>query len=283
MPELPEVETVRRGLSKLVTGEKIVALKASYPRMVLTGFDALKSALLGQTIRQVSRRGKYLIFEFDELALISHLRMEGKYRLETADFVVQKHDHIFMTFADGKTLIYNDVRKFGTWELIGTEKNLTELSKKLEQYFVKKNLGPEPTFTDFDLSIFRKKLQKSRKKIKPYLLEQTLVVGLGNIYVDEVLWAAQIHPETMAMALTEEQIKLLHDTIIEILQLAVVRGGSSIRTYTNAFGKEGDMQNELKVYGKEGTACPRCGTIIEKIKVAGRGTHFCPNCQKKIF
>nr|P42371.3 RecName: Full=Formamidopyrimidine-DNA glycosylase; Short=Fapy-DNA glycosylase; AltName: Full=DNA-(apurinic or apyrimidinic site) lyase MutM; Short=AP lyase MutM [Lactococcus cremoris]CAA52351.1 formamidopyrimidine-DNA-glycosylase [Lactococcus cremoris] len=273
MPELPEVETVRRELEKRIVGQKIISIEATYPRMVLTGFEQLKKELTGKTIQGISRRGKYLIFEIgDDFRLISHLRMEGKYRLATLDAPREKHDHLTMKFADGQ-LIYADVRKFGTWELISTDQVLP--------YFLKKKIGPEPTYDeDFDEKLFREKLRKSTKKIKPYLLEQTLVAGLGNIYVDEVLWLAKIHPEKETNQLIESSIHLLHDSIIEILQKAIKLGGSSIRTYS-ALGSTGKMQNELQVYGKTGEKCSRCGAEIQKIKVAGRGTHFCPVCQQK--
>ncbi|MQW23535.1 MULTISPECIES: DNA-formamidopyrimidine glycosylase [unclassified Lactococcus] len=272
MPELPEVETVRRGLSEQIIGQKILAIDSTYQRMILTGYDDLREKLVNHVITGVSRRGKYLIFEFDTAyRLISHLRMEGKYRLEELGTEPLKHDHIFVRF-DKQQLVYADVRKFGTWELIPAD--------KLHSYFLAKKIGPEPTEEAFDEQLFAEKLKKSSKKIKPYLLEQSLVAGLGNIYVDEVLFQAKIHPESIASALTKPQVHLLHDAIIEILQKAIKLGGSSIRTYTNSFGKAGQMQAELKVYGKQNTPCPNCATMLEKIKVAGRGTHFCPNCQK---
>ena len=272
MPELPEVENVRQGLEKLVRNKTILEISSPYPRMVLTGFEELKKELENQKIRDVKRRGKYLLFDFGQWTLISHLRMEGKYRVEPLEFIRQKHDHIFVSFADA-VLVYADVRKFGTWELLP--------SKDVEQYFISKKIGPEPTFEDFDEEGFSERLKKSQKKIKPHLLDQTLVAGLGNIYVDEVLWRAQVHPETLASHLSKAQIHAIHDYTIEVLQTAVERGGSSIRTYKNAMGKEGSMQDLLMVYGKKGAICPRCQIAeIEKIKVAGRGTHFCPNCQK---
>lgn len=272
MPELPEVETVKRELEKHLLNQKIIALEATYPRMVLTGFENLQKELTGRTITGLSRRGKYLIFEFaDEFRLISHLRMEGKYRLANLGEISQKHDHIAVKFAD-KQLVYNDVRKFGTWELLAAEQE--------DAYFLSKKLGPEPTYADFDRHIFSEKLQKSSKKIKPFLLEQSLVVGLGNIYVDEALWRAQIHPETQANHLTKLEVQSLHTAIIELLQEAIELGGSSIRTYS-ALGEPGRMQEKLQVYAKTGDPCPRCLTPIQKIKVAGRGTHFCPKCQQK--
>lgn len=272
MPELPEVETVKRELEKHLLNQKIIALEATYPRMVLTGFENLQKELTGRTITGLSRRGKYLIFEFaDEFRLISHLRMEGKYRLANLGEISQKHDHIAVKFAD-KQLVYNDVRKFGTWELLAAEQE--------DAYFLSKKLGPEPTYADFDRHIFSEKLQKSSKKIKPFLLEQSLVVGLGNIYVDEALWRAQIHPETQANHLAKPEVHSLHTAIIELLQEAIELGGSSIRTYS-ALGEPGRMQEKLQVYAKTGSPCPRCLTPIQKIKVAGRGTHFCPKCQQK--
>lgn len=273
MPELPEVENVRQGLEKLVRNKKILEIKSSYPRMVRTGFEALKKDLEGQKIKDIKRRGKYLLFDFGQKTLISHLRMEGKYRVEPLDFKIQKHDHIVVRFSDA-VLVYADVRKFGTWELLET--------KDVEQYFLSKKIGPEPSYEAFDELVFTQKVQKSQKKIKPYLLDQSLVAGLGNIYVDEVLWRSQVHPETPAAKLSQTQIHLIHDYTIEVLQTAVARGGSSVRTYKNAMGKEGSMQELLMVYGKQGKLCPRCGKAeLEKIKVAGRGTHICPRCQKK--
>jgi formamidopyrimidine-DNA glycosylase len=272
MPELPEVENVRQALIEKVKNQQIRKITSSYTRMILTGFEQLKTTLEGQKITDIRRRGKYLLFDFDnDYTLISHLRMEGKYRLENLDFKTQKHDHIFVEL-DEKVMIYADVRKFGTWELLKSD--------QVEKYFQDKKIGPEPTKKDFDEQVFYQTLKKSSKKIKPYLLEQTLVAGLGNIYVDEVLWRANVHPEQIANRLTKRQIAALHQTIIDVLQKDTELGGSSIRTY-NALGKTGSAQTLHQVYGKEGQSCARCGQNILKIKVGGRGTHFCPHCQKK--
>ena len=208
MPELPEVENVRQSLEKLVRNKKILEIESSYPRMILTGFEELKKELEGQVIKDIQRRGKYLLFDFGEWTLISHLRMEGKYRVEPLVFDKQKHDHIFVRFSDA-TLVYADVRKFGTWELLQ--------SQDVDRYFLSKKIGPEPSVETFDEAIFAEKLRKSKKKIKPYLLDQTLVAGLGNIYVDEVLWRSQVHPEMLASDLSEAQIHRIHDYTIEVL------------------------------------------------------------------
>lgn len=273
MPELPEVETVRRGLEKLILGKKISNIDIRYPKMIKTDLYEFKRELPGQVIQSMGRRGKYLIFYLSDKVLISHLRMEGKYFYYPDQVPERKHAHLFIQFEDGGTLVYEDVRKFGTMELLAPE--------LLEAYFLSKKLGPEPTEQDFDLPTFQKALQRSKKPIKSHLLDQTLVVGLGNIYVDEVLWRAKIHPSRLSNSLTAQEARKVHNETIKVLGQAVEKGGSTIRTYTNAFGEDGTMQEFHQVYDKTGQACSRCGTIIEKIQLGGRGTHFCPKCQRR--
>jgi formamidopyrimidine-DNA glycosylase len=275
MPELPEVETVRRGLEKLVKNRKIIDIKINYQPLVKTGVEDLELNLIDARIQSVNRRGKYILFDFGSKILVSHLRMEGKYLLFDDEVPLNKHFHAFFKLDNGKTLVYQDVRKFGTMELLD--------ARSLQDYFLSKKIGPEPRKEDFKLAPFKITLQKSRKPIKPHLLEQTLVAGLGNIYVDEVLWAARVHPETPSYLIKPSQAKRIHDETIRILQLGIDKGGSSIRTYKNALGEEGRMQDYLQVYGKQDQPCPRCGTELIKIKVSGRGTHLCPKCQKKSF
>ena len=273
MPELPEVETVRRGLEKLILEKKIASLDIRYPKMIKTDLDQFQKELPGQVVKSMGRRGKYLLFYLTDKVLISHLRMEGKYFYYPDQVPERKHAHIFIHFEDGGTLVYEDVRKFGTMELLAPE--------LLEAYFLSKKLGPEPTEQDFDLEIFRGALKKSKKPIKSHLLDQTLVAGLGNIYVDEVLWRAKVHPARTSNSLSAQEARKLHDQTIEVLGQAVEKGGSTIRTYTNAFGEDGTMQEFHQVYDKTGEACSRCGSIIEKIQLGGRGTHFCPKCQRR--
>lgn len=273
MPELPEVETVRRGLERLVLGRTILSVEVKVPKMIKTSYDSFLHDLPGQTIQVMRRRGKYLIFDFGQLIMISHLRMEGKYLLFTDQVPTNKHFHLFFKLDDGSTLVYQDVRKFGTFDL---------LSKNQEEaYFTKKKLGPEPTKKAFKYASFERALMRSDKPIKPLLLDQKLVAGLGNIYVDELLWAAKVHPETPARELSKAAMKRVHDQTIAILQLGIEKGGSTIRTYRNALGEDGTMQDYLQVYGKTGQPCPRCASMIEKIKLGGRGTHLCPHCQKR--
>ena len=270
MPELPEVETVRRGLERLVLGRTILSVEVKVPKMVKTSYQSFLNELPGQRIQAMRRRGKYLIFDFGQLIMISHLRMEGKYLLFTDQVPTNKHFHLFFKLDDSSTLVYQDVRKFGTFDL---------LSKNQEEaYFMKKKLGPEPTKQAFKYASFERALMRSDKPIKPLLLDQKLVAGLGNIYVDEVLWAAKVHPETPARELSKAAMKRVHDQTIAILQLGIEKGGSTIRTYRNALGEDGTMQDYLQVYGKTGQ---RCASTIEKIKLGGRGTHLCPHCQKR--
>lgn len=273
LPELPEVETVRRGLNRLVKGKVISKVEVTYAPMIKTGVDAFCQDLIGQEILDVDRRGKYLLIYLTDHVLISHLRMEGKYNFFADQVPANKHFHAFFTFIDGSTLVYQDVRKFGTMELLG--------KADVDAYFISRKIGPEPTEEDFDLEEFAKKLAKSKKPIKSHLLDQSLVAGLGNIYVDEVLFRAHVHPAQTSNLLSAEQVTSLRQATIEVLQLGIEKGGSTIRTYKNALGLDGTMQDYLQVYGKIGQACPHCQTEIVKIQLGGRGTHFCPQCQVK--
>ncbi|KRL38605.1 DNA-formamidopyrimidine glycosylase [Liquorilactobacillus uvarum] len=273
MPELPEVETVRRGLEKMVLGATIEHVEALYPKIINGDPKKFCCLLKERRILSIDRRGKYLIFNLSgELSLISHLRMEGKYFVKLSSDPLEKHTHIVFSLQGGRQLRYNDVRKFGRMELVPT-------SHKYEVPGIKK-LGPEPTSASFDAVAFYQHLNKKKKAIKTALLDQTLVAGLGNIYADEVLWLSHIHPETPACHLDKEEAVQLHDYIIMELAKATKAGGTTIRTYTDAFQHLGSFQFDLHVYGKKGKPCERCGASIEKIVVGQRGTHFCPVCQK---
>ena len=273
MPELPEVETVRRGLEKLILGKTIQSVEVKYPKMIHTDLDAFRQDLPGQEIRAMGRRGKYLLFYLTDLVLISHLRMEGKYFFYPDEVPLRKHAHVFFHFTDGSTLVYEDVRKFGTMEVL--------IPELVDSYFLAKKIGPEPTEADFKDPAFQAALKKSKKPIKSALLDQKLVAGLGNIYVDEVLYRAKVHPARLGQSLTAREAKAIRKETIAVLAQAVKKGGSTIRSYSNAFGEDGTMQEEHQVYGKTGQPCLRCGTPIEKIQLGGRGTHFCPHCQKE--
>ncbi len=273
MPELPEVETVRRGLIKIAKGRKIIGIDVHYPQTITNDVEMFKEALIGQTIEDINRRGKYLLFRFsNQLTMISHLRMEGKYFGIPEGEVPRKHTHVVFHLDDNTQLCYNDTRKFGRMTLVETGEELS--------YAGLKTIGPEPTDKDFTLEYFKDIVHKGRREIKPFLLDQKGVAGLGNIYVDEVLWMSQIHPEEHANNLTDQQITRLRENIIDEIAIATEHHGTTVHSYTNAFGHAGDFQNELHAYGRVGKPCERCGTKLVKIKVAQRGTTFCPHCQQ---
>ncbi|MCA5012989.1 MULTISPECIES: DNA-formamidopyrimidine glycosylase [unclassified Enterococcus] len=272
MPELPEVETVRKGLEKLVIGKTIQEVTILWPRIIeAPEAEIFALKLVGQRLEKMERRGKYLLFKFTDYDMISHLRMEGKYETHDSADAVDKHTHVIFKFTDGTELRYLDVRKFGRMTLVEKDQGINYKSILA--------LGPEPVPTEFKLKSFREGLKKHHKAIKPLLLDQRLVTGLGNIYVDEALWEAQIHPEQPADSLNGKEVSQLYYAIIDVLGRAVEAGGTTIRSYLNALGEAGTFQVSLNVYGQTNQPCPRCGTPIKKIKVAQRGTHFCPKCQ----
>ncbi|RKQ29912.1 DNA-formamidopyrimidine glycosylase [Oceanobacillus halophilus] len=274
MPELPEVETIRKTLIPLVTNKVIEEVQVFWPKMIKVPDDTerFKLMLKGQTIREMGRRGKFLLFYLDEYVLVSHLRMEGKYRVEEASEPVNKHTHVIFSFTNGEELRYNDVRKFGTMHLYPKGEEFQ--NKPLNQ------LGPEPFDEAFTFDYLYQKLKKTERSIKATLLDQTIVTGLGNIYVDEALYHAGVHPINKANKLTKKQVERIRLQAIQTLQDAVKQGGTTIRSYVNGQGEMGMFQQELFVYGQENKLCKHCGTPITKIKVAGRGTHVCPSCQK---
>lgn len=275
MPELPEVETVRRGLSALIIDKKITGVQLIYPKIIQGDPTEFQTAMTGRRFLKIDRRGKYLLFRLSEgLTMVSHLRMEGKYSVKSQTEDLDKHTHVVFDLDDGRQLRYNDVRKFGRMQLVktGTEDQLPSLKK----------LGPEPTPETFDAKEFYQTLQQKKKVIKTALLDQTIVAGLGNIYVDETLWMTKIHPETKCNQITMEHAQELHDNIIKELNRAIEAHGTTVFTFAAVNDAIGSFQNELQVYGHKGEPCSRCQTPIEKIVVGQRGTHFCPNCQKPV-
>ncbi|MCY8371475.1 DNA-formamidopyrimidine glycosylase [Bacillus haynesii] len=275
MPELPEVETVRRTLAGLVRGKTIDAVEVRWTNIIKRPAEPEEFArlLAGQTIQSIGRRGKFLLFHLDDCVMVSHLRMEGKYGLHQNDEPLDKHVHVIFRFTDGSELRYRDVRKFGTMHLFKPGEELTELPLR--------QLGPEPFSSEFTAGYLRERLKKTNRSVKTALLDQRTVVGLGNIYVDEALFRAGIHPETTANKLTKKQTVLLHEEIIQTLKEAVEAGGSTVRSYINSQGEIGMFQLKLFVYGRKDEPCKKCGSPIEKTVVGGRGTHFCIKCQKK--
>ncbi|EEI23484.1 DNA-formamidopyrimidine glycosylase [Lentilactobacillus hilgardii] len=272
MPELPEVETVRRGLTELVAGSQIRTVDVLYPKMINLPPEDFTNALKNQIIKKIDRRGKYLFIRINNgLTIVSHLRMEGKYDVEPEGTPLSKHTHIVFHLTDGRQLRYNDTRKFGRMNLVDTGHELTVAGLK--------TIGPEPTERDLTLDYMRKIFGKSKKLVKPFLLDQSNIAGLGNIYADEVLWLSKINPKQPVNTLSVVELKLLRKSIIDEIKRAIDGHGTTVHSYSNAYGEAGNFQNHLNVYGRQGEPCLRCGTPIEKIKLAQRGTHFCPNCQ----
>jgi formamidopyrimidine-DNA glycosylase len=274
MPELPEVETIRATLKAHVLGKTIERVEVNYEkiiqRMAVTEFQ---NRLKNQTIQDVGRYGKYLFFIMNDISLVSHLRMEGKYFMKPETDSRTKHEHVIFVFSDGTTLRYHDTRKFGTMELVekGAERSCKSLS----------SLGLEPLDPHFTATYLREKIKKSTKPVKNWLLDQTNVCGLGNIYVNEVLFLSRLHPEQKVSDLTDEDLALLAKSSREVLEKAIMLGGTTIRTYYSDLGVSGLFQNELRVHDRKGQPCLICGTPIEKFQLGGRGTYYCPKCQKR--
>ncbi len=266
MPELPEVETIKETLRELVLHKEIQSVSVFWPKIIKhpVEVEQFSDALMGQTILDIKRRGKFLIFYTEIYALISHLRMEGRYNLFQSSDPIDKHTHVIFHFTDGTELRYRDVRKFGTMHLFlkGSEFDTPPLSL----------LGPEPLDDQFDFEQFVNKLEHTRRSIKSTLLDQTVVVGLGNIYVDESLFRARIHPERIAQSLSRQEVQRLYEQIVVTLSEAVKKGGSTVRTYVNSQGQIGMFQLEHNVYGRKGEDCKVCGTPLIKTVVGGRGT-----------
>ncbi|UTH91216.1 bifunctional DNA-formamidopyrimidine glycosylase/DNA-(apurinic or apyrimidinic site) lyase [Lactobacillus acidophilus] len=272
MPEMPEVETVRRTLLPLIKGKTIEKVVLWYPTIVATDHDEFLKELPGKKIIGIDRYAKYLLIRLsDNLTIVSHLRMEGKYHLTTEDAPKDKHDHVEFVFTDKTALRYNDVRKFGRMQLIitGTERQVTGIKK----------LGPEPNTSEYSQQYLIDNLKKKHKNIKNVLLDQTTVAGLGNIYVDETLWQSKIHPLSIANKIPAKKVAGLWENINQTIALAIEKRGTTVHSYLDANGEVGGYQEMLQVYGHVGEECPRCGNIFEKIKVSGRGTTFCPHCQ----
>jgi len=273
MPELPEVETVRRGLTRLVVGRTIKSTEVRWDKtigdMTPTVFN---EELSGRQIIGVDRRGKYLLFRFSGgLTMVSHLRMEGAYYTVPAGTEPGKHDLVTFHLDQDIDLFYRDTRKFGRMNVV--------LNEQAMQVAGLAKIGPEPTEDDLTLAYMETEFGKSRMHVKPFLLDQSHIAGLGNIYVDETLWQSKIHPLTAANTLTTSELSELRSNIITELARATEHHGTTVHSFTTAFGEAGQFQNELQVYGRVGEPCLRCGTPLEKMKVAQRGTTYCPVCQ----
>jgi formamidopyrimidine-DNA glycosylase len=272
MPELPEVETIVREMRDLsLIGLEIERASVFWDRSIASHSPtAFCQRIAHQAILDIQRRGKFLVFTLSKDTLLVHLRMTGKFIIDSENSSPSLHERVRLCLSDNRILHYEDQRKFGKWYLADSEKILNEI-------------GIEPLSTDFTLASFKNLLEGRHRQIKPFLLDQHFVAGLGNIYADEALWAAKIHPVRSTQTLTEKEIMALHKAIIQVLQEGVDNIGTSLgatrANYYSVSGRRGNNQQKLKVFRRDGLPCPRCRTAIKKTVVAQRGTHFCPKCQ----
>ncbi len=288
MPELPEVETVRRGLHELIIGREVQKVVHDTPKSFPNAVADVETFLIGATITNVRRRAKVLLIDLStDYTLVIHLKMTGQLVFRAADVAFgaghpndsligelpDRSTRVTFTFADGSHLYFNDQRKFGWVRLLPTI--------EVPNIDFMKKVGPEPLEADFTVEQFIEQFARKKKSpIKAALLDQTVIAGVGNIYADESLWGAKIHPLTKVGALTDKDFYMLYHELRAVMNLSIEKGGSTDRNYVNAEGKKGSYIDFARVFRREGQPCPRCGTIIVKFKAVGRGTHICPNCQK---
>jgi formamidopyrimidine-DNA glycosylase len=272
VPELPEVETVRRQLAPVLEGRRFVRVEISDPRLTRPlPPDEVARELAGERVRAVERRGKYLLLRFESgRALLIHLRMTGSLRHAAKALPPDPYRRAVVRLDRGEQLGYRDVRRFGTWLLIDPD--------ALEPYLAAR-LGPEPLDASFRSRDLARGLANRRAPVKAAILDQRTVAGIGNIYADEALWWARVHPLREARSLGGREVQALHRSIRRVLARGIERQGATLRDYARPGGEPGGMQDEFKVYGRGGEPCDRCGTPIERIVVGGRGTWYCPTCQ----
>ncbi|MBN2885008.1 bifunctional DNA-formamidopyrimidine glycosylase/DNA-(apurinic or apyrimidinic site) lyase [Patescibacteria group bacterium] len=293
MPELPEVETVRRDLKKYLVGARFQSIKIIDFKNVAPGATFLAKILQGKEIIDLRRRGKLLILDLSipDKHLLFHLKMTGQLIYQQSNKLLagghslsenslseavggklpNKYTRAIFIFDSGGTLYFNDLRKFAYIKLVG--------SPELKQ-ILSNNYGPEPMDREFSLDYLAKIFKTRRAPIKAVILNQKLIAGLGNIYADEALFAAKIRPERAAESLKKGEVLALQQSIVSIIKRAIKARGTTFRNYVDAQGKKGSFVNYLQVYQRQGQACPVCSKSIIKTKVAGRGTHYCPHCQK---
>jgi len=287
MPELPEVETVRRGLLGLIVNRTVKKVRHDTPKSFPNTDADVNNFLIGATITGVRRRAKVLLIDLStEYTLVIHLKMTGQLVFRAAgvafgaghpnDSLIgelpDRSTRVTLTFTDESRLYFNDQRKFGWVRLLPTI--------EVPNIDFMKKVGPEPLEANFTAEEFAERFERRRKSpIKAALLDQTVIAGVGNIYADESLWGAKLHPQMLVGNITKKQFKKLYSELRDVMNLAIEKGGSTDRNYVNAEGKRGSYIDFARVFRREGQPCPRCGTTIIKFRAAGRGTHTCPQCQ----
>lgn len=273
MPELPEVETVKNTLKRLVLNRTITNVKVRYNNIIEypTSTEFVEK-IRNEKINDIHRRGKWLVFELDNYYLLSHLRMEGKYFLKQINDELDKHEHVIFELDNGEELRYRDTRKFGKMLLIDKD--------KLEDCKPIKELGLEPWDNNLTGNYLLDKYKNKRLPIKSVLLDQSIITGIGNIYADEILFLSKLNPCKISSTLTIKECNNIINYTKEVLERAIELGGTTIRTYESSEGVHGRFQNNLLVHNRKDEKCPNCDTVIEKIVVGGRGTYYCKVCQK---
>src|SRR5581483_7783740 len=288
MPELPEVEVIRRGLNSILPGRVIKAVDFNWAKTFPNSQADVSKFLINAKVKNIARRAKLIVINLDsDYSLLIHLKMTGQLVFRSSELqfgaghptasltghLPDKSTRVTINFKDGSQLFFNDQRKFGWMLLLPT--------KALRLHSLYGRLGPEPLAPDFTAKVLKERLaRRANSSIKAALLDQSVIAGVGNIYADESLWGAKIHPATIVKNLSPQRITKLQAELINILKLAIKKGGSTDRNYVNAEGKSGSYLSFARVFRREGQPCPRCGRTIEKIRVAGRGTHYCPHCQR---
>ncbi|MDP3987842.1 MAG: bifunctional DNA-formamidopyrimidine glycosylase/DNA-(apurinic or apyrimidinic site) lyase [Candidatus Levybacteria bacterium] len=288
MPELPEVETIKLGLENKIVGLKVDDIEINVPKI----FRGEKDEVLGSKIKKLRRRGKLLIIDLNNgQSLVIHLKLTGQlvYHRDPSrssghaafghpipfagSILPAKTTHVIFTFFDGSKLFYNDMRKFGWIKVVKTGD--VEKLKEIQEY------GPEPFTKEFTSEKFTKILSRKKSPVKLVLMDQTQIAGVGNIYANEALFLARVNPQRKSNELKENEIKKLYESLLKVLKEGIKYGGSSENAYVNALGEKGKMQDHFRVYARAGKPCPnKCGEVIKRISLGGRGTFYCAECQK---
>lgn len=271
MPELPEIETVCRGLQSKILNQKIAAVLVYNHRLRWLIPKNLPQVLTGQSIQKIKRRGKYILLDTEIGTLIIHLGMSGNLQIKPKEHIFDKHEHVNIVFDNKLSLCYSDPRRFGA--ILWTTRNPLEHS-------LLKNLGPEPLTQDFTARYLFNSAKHHRCAVKQFIMNSKIVVGIGNIYANEALFIAKIHPQQKANSVSYKGCQLLVKKIKELLRYAIKHGGTTIKDYRQAQGRKGLFQNKLKVYGRQGQLCVNCKTKLKHIRLGQRSAVFCPSCQK---
>lgn len=274
MPELPEVETVRKSLESSISGLTITEVKLLMPKIIKTPSPrTFMEGITGKKIKKLGRRGKYLLMNLSEnQTLVIHLRMTGRLILCPSGTPPGKHTHAVFSLSDGNSLHFSDMRQFGRMALIETD--------RLDSLPGFKDLGVEPLSEKFTRDYLKKELKRRRTRIKTLLLDQTVIAGLGNIYADEALHRARINPEKIAANLTPRETAHLYHAVREVLSEGIANRGTTFRDYVDGLGQAGTNQNALRIYDREGKPCLLCGRPVARIRLGGRSSYYCPRCQK---